>query len=207
MTSAGRVSTWSIWLCGARAGHVRPRTPRRHPGSNTSTAGPQKLQSPATTAGVPGGGSSRASRRSCSGGPCGSRDVMWTATSRTGTPSTSISTSSTRRVGAGSPNVGPDRRRCEPAERQSGEHGDARLARAARASGGARTHPRSRGRSPRSGRRIRARPPRRRPAPSAIGSPHLLEHDHVGIELAERALEVVGLDRRTTRWVARRSAC
>ena len=30
VTSPGRTKTWSIWLCGRRAGQVRPVTPRRH---------------------------------------------------------------------------------------------------------------------------------------------------------------------------------
>ena len=53
------------------AGHVRPRTVRRHPGRNARTPGPQKLQSPVTTAGPPGCGSCGRSRRSWIGGPVG----------------------------------------------------------------------------------------------------------------------------------------
>ena len=41
----------------------------RQPGRNVRTPGPQKLQSPATTAGRPGFGSCAASRRSWIGGP------------------------------------------------------------------------------------------------------------------------------------------
>ena len=51
ISTCSLTSTWSIWLCGRCAGHVRPRTERRQPGSIAITPGPQKLKSPATTAG------------------------------------------------------------------------------------------------------------------------------------------------------------
>ena len=63
-----RTSTWSIWLCGRCAGHVRPRTARRQPGSNVLTAGPHRLKSPTMT-GARSGGEAAA----------GDRGVAWAA--------------------------------------------------------------------------------------------------------------------------------
>ena len=51
------------------AGYVRPSTARLHPGSSRTTAGPQKLKSPATTAGRPFAGSCGATLRMCTTGP------------------------------------------------------------------------------------------------------------------------------------------
>ena len=78
-TSAGRAEHWSIWLCGP----VRATSARRTAAPPSRAARldrrPQKLQSPPRPP-EPRGGNRRRSRRSCSIGPCGSREVRWTAT-------------------------------------------------------------------------------------------------------------------------------